>query len=97
LTAELFFIGALLALLVAQRWDHGRQSKAERAHSAQQLSGTLAQVRELTDQIVLLKVEPQQAAALSYPEPPEDQPAIPVDDSPYADQAWAEYLERSSP
>lgn len=51
-------IGVLLVLLVAQLWDHGRQLNAERAHS----SSLVEQVRELTNQIVLLKVEPKTAA-----------------------------------
>jgi hypothetical protein len=76
-------------LLVAQRWDHGRQLQAERAHS----STLLANIRELTDQIVLLKVNPVTAAAVTAAnvEPPGDYLSL------SDDEALAEYeLERNN-
>jgi hypothetical protein len=95
------FIGALLAL-AAQQILHWRQVKAERAQNEKRerrihsdLRDALDHARELQNQIVLLKVEPTQAAALAGPEP-EAQPAIVMDDSPAADTAWAEYLDRVS-
>src|SRR5688572_3146093 len=94
---EAILIGALLALLVAQRWDHGRQVKAERAHHSEQQQATLEHVRELTNQIVQLKVDPRLAVAYAAPEqPPEDELRnLLTDDSPAADEAWAEMVERN--
>lgn len=86
-------IGALLALLVAQRWDHNKQVKAERAHS----SSLIEQVRELTNQIVLLKVDPVQATVYAAPEPTREDElrSLIGDDSPAADEAWAQIVEGS--
>ena len=94
---EAILIGALLALLVAQRWDHGRQAKQNALTHSEQLKAALAHVRELTNQIVQLKVDPRLAAAYSAPEPsPEDELRnLVADDSPAADEAWAEMVERN--
>lgn len=74
-------IGVLLALVAFQRWDHGRQQ-----------SVLLAHVRELTDQIVLLKVSPPAAAALAASDV--ELPEVYI--NPVDDAALAEYeLERA--
>lgn len=53
-------------------------------------------IERLENQIVLLKVDPQQAVVYAAPDV-EDVAPLPVDDSPYADAAWAEFQEGSKP
>ena len=69
---ELIFLGALLALIAAQHFMHGRQVKAERAHHSQRerrlhsdLRDALDHARELQNQIVLLKVGSPAAVAVA--------------------------------
>ena len=53
-------------------------------------------IERLENQIVLLKVDPVQAVTYAAPDI-EDVAPLPVDDSPYADAAWAEFQEGSKP
>lgn len=93
---EPLLIGALLALLPLQHSLYQRQAKAERAHHShrelaltRQVEETLRNVRELTNQIVLLKVKPEQAAAVALADgaDTEERAYIP----PFDDEALAEY------
>lgn len=86
---------ALGLLLAAQHVAYLRRLDRERATAVARETKLLEKHAELVDRITLLKVDPQQAAIVSYPEI-EEQPHIPVDDSPYADAAWAEHMERTS-
>jgi hypothetical protein len=74
----------LLALNVAQYVAHLRVLDKERSASA---------AREIS---LLNRIQaPEIAVAQSLPEP-EGLDPLPIDDSPFADAAYAEYLERNS-
>jgi hypothetical protein len=75
---------ALGALLVLQHLHYERRMDKLRAESASREISLLNRIQA-----------PEIAVAQSLPEP-EGQEPLPVDDSPYADAAYAEYLERTS-
>jgi hypothetical protein len=74
----------LLALNVAQYVAHLRVLDKERSASA---------AREIS---LLNRIQAPEAAVIQSFPTPEGHEAPPVDDSPYADQAYADWLERTS-